>query len=120
VSGPVVPYADLALVTVDRRGQVTQLPAAPVRSYGPALRLSPDGRQLVMVIFTLTERGVWVYDVSREMLTPLARDGEAYGPAWFPDGRVAFGWLKDGRRSLAVQDADAGGTAPRGCSLRAS
>jgi Tol biopolymer transport system component len=30
---------------------------------------------------------------------------------WFPDGRrVAFGWLKDGRRSLAVQPAD--GTAP--------
>jgi len=109
VSGPVVPYADLALVTVDRRGQVTQLPAAPVRSYGPALRLSPDGRQLVMVIFTLTERGVWVYDLSREMLTPLplTLGSEAYGPQWFPDGRrIAFGWLKDGRRSLAVQPAD--------------
>jgi len=108
VSGPVVPYADLALVTVDRRGQVTRLPA-PVRSYGASVRLSPDGRQLVLLVYTLTERGVWVYDVSREMLTPLplTLGSEAYGPQWFPDGRrIAFGWLKDGRRSLAVQPAD--------------
>jgi eukaryotic-like serine/threonine-protein kinase len=112
VSSPVVPYPDKAPVTVDRRGQVTPT-RAPVGSYGPALRLSPDGRQLVMVVFTLTERGVWVYDLSRDTgLTPLARDGEAFGPDWFPDGRrVAFGWLKDGRRSLAVQPADADGTA---------
>jgi len=111
VAGPVAPYPDKAPVTVDRRGQVARSPEAPVRSYGPSVRLSPDGRQLVMVIFTLTERAVWVYDLSRETLRKLTPDGEAYGPIWFPDGRrVAFGWLKDGRRSLAVQPAD--GTAP--------
>jgi serine/threonine-protein kinase len=108
VPGPVVPYADLAVVTVDRRGQVARLPA-PVRSYGAAVRVSPDGRQLLVLAYTLTERGVWVYDLSREMLTPLplTLGSEAYGPQWFPDGRrIAFGWLKDGRRSLAVQPAD--------------
>jgi len=64
-----------------------------------------------VLVYTLTERGVWVYDLSRGTLTPLTLGSEAYGPAWFPDGRrVAFGWLKDGRRSLAVQSAD--GTAP--------
>jgi len=110
VPGPVVPYADLTLVTVDRRGQVARLPA-PVRSYGHSLRLSPDGRQLVLLVYTLTERGVWVYDLSRGTLSPLTLNSEAYGPAWSPDGRrIAFGWLKDGRRSLAVQPAD--GTAP--------
>jgi len=110
VPGPVVPYADLALVTVDRRGQVTRLPA-PVRSYGASVRLSPDGRQLVVLVYTLTERGVWVYDLSRGTLTPLTLGSEAYGPKWFPDGQhIVFGWLKDGRRSLAVQPAD--GTAP--------
>ena len=109
VAGPVAPYPDKAPATVDRHGQVARIPAAPVRSYGPAVRLSPDGRQLVMVIFTLTERAVWVYDLGRETLTPLplTLGSEAYGPKWFPDGqRVAFGWLKDGRRSLAVQSAD--------------
>ena len=104
VAGPVAPYPDKAPVTVDRRGQVARIPAAPVRSYGPSVRLSPDGRQLVMVIFTLTERAVWIYDLSRETLRKLTPDGEAYGLAWFPDGRrVAFGWLKDGQRFYLMQ-----------------
>jgi Tol biopolymer transport system component len=65
-----------------------------------------------MTMNSLTERGVWAYDISRGTLTPLARDGEAVRtPEWFPDGqRVAFGWLKDGPRSLVVQPAD--GTSP--------
>jgi serine/threonine-protein kinase len=113
VPGPVVPFLDKAPVTVDRHGGVTPLPEAPARSYASPLRLSPDGGQLIMLVNTLTERGVWAYHISRGTLTPLARDGEATGPRWFPDGRrVAFGWLKDGRRSLAVQPADADGTAP--------
>jgi serine/threonine-protein kinase len=45
VPGAVVPYPGARLVTVDRRGQVSPLPA-PVRSYGPAARVSPDGRRL--------------------------------------------------------------------------
>lgn len=110
VPGPVVPYPDARLVTVDRRGQVSPLPA-PVRSYGPATRVSPDGRRLAVMIRTLTDAGVWLYDVGRGTTTLLAGGGEAWIPIWSPDGRhLAFEWLADGRRALALQPAD--GTAP--------
>jgi Tol biopolymer transport system component len=109
VPSPVVPHPDRVLVTVDRRGEVARLPA-PTRSYAGALRVSRDGR-LVMVMYSLTERGLWVYDLSRGGLTRLPLDGEAAGLALSPDGRTAaFAWLKDGRRSLAVQSTD--GTVP--------
>jgi eukaryotic-like serine/threonine-protein kinase len=110
VPGPVVPYPDAGLVTVDRRGQITPLPA-PVRSYGLAVRVSPDGRRLAVTIQTLTEVGLWVYDMGRGPLTSLGGTGEVMWPTWSPDGRrLVFSWLSDGRRSLAVQPAD--GTAP--------
>jgi hypothetical protein len=66
----------MALVTLDRRGQVTVLPA-PVRSYGLPLRLAPDGRRLAVLIRTLSELGLWLYDLDRGMLTPMAGGGEA-------------------------------------------
>jgi len=108
--GPVVPYPDAALVVVDRRGQVSPL-QAPVRSYGTAARMSPDGRRLAVMIRSLTDVGVWLYDVSRGTTSVLAGGGEAWIPIWSPDGRrLAFAWLKDGRLAPAVQPSD--GTAP--------
>ena len=110
VPGPVVPYPGAKLVTVDRRGQVSPLPA-PARSYGPAARVSPDGRRLAVMIRTLTDAAVSLYDVDRGTTTLLAGGGEAWIPIWSRDGRnLAFAWLADGRRALAVQLAD--GTAP--------
>jgi len=104
--GPVAPHRDSVLVTVDRRGQISPLPA-PVRSYGPSVRLSPDGRRLAVVVRSLTEAGVWICDLARGSLTLLAGGGEAVWPVWEPDGRrLLFDWLTDGRRTLAAQPAD--------------
>jgi Tol biopolymer transport system component len=105
VPGPVVPYDDATLVTVDRQGRVSPL-AAPVRSY-KSVRLSPDHRRLAVAICDLTERGLWVHDLDRPgTLTPLNRDGEVMWPLWSPDGQhLLFGWLTGGRRSLATQVA---------------
>jgi serine/threonine-protein kinase len=73
--------------------------------------VSPDGRQLAVLIRTLSDAGVWLYDVGRETTTLLAGGGEAWIPIWSPDGRqLAFAWLADGRRALAMQSVD--GTAP--------
>jgi serine/threonine-protein kinase len=110
IAGAVAPARDAALVTVDRSGRVTML-HAPVRSYVPMLRVSPDGRQIALTIQTLTEVGLWSYDVGRGLLMPLHRSGEASWPIWSPDGRrLAFRWLTEGRFVLASLAAD--GSAP--------
>jgi hypothetical protein len=110
VPGSVVPYPEAILATVDRRGLVAPL-AAPVRSYAGLIQVSPDGRRLAVTVQTLTEEALWIYDLDRETLLPLARNGEVLWAAWMPDGRyLVFDWLSNGRRSLATQPAD--GAAP--------
>jgi Tol biopolymer transport system component len=112
VPGKVVPYPDAALVTVDRRGQVTPL-RAPVRSYSGRVCLSPDGRRLAVTVQGLTEVGLWGYDFDRGNLLPLDQSGEVDTPVWERNGqRILFQWLKDGRLSIAAQPAD-GSTAPQ-------
>ncbi len=108
--GPVALVRESGLATVDRSGHVSTLPA-PMRDYGSTVRLSPDGRRLAVTILTLTEIGLWQYDLSRGALTPLAGGGEVSSPRWSPNGqRLVFDWFKDGQWSLAELPAD--GTAP--------
>ncbi|MGE5199680.1 MAG: TolB family protein, partial [Rhodospirillaceae bacterium] len=110
IPGPGDLARESRLVAVDRAGRVSALPA-PAREYGDEVRLSPDGRRLAVTIKAFTEFGPWVYDLGRRTLTPLAGGGEAYGPAWMPDGqRLLFFWRAAGQWSLVSQPAD--GTAP--------
>lgn len=110
IRSPVVEYPDTVLVTVDRRGQVTRLPAAP-RPYCPSVRVSPDGRRLAVATQTSTLGGIWVYDLGRNPLTPVSMGGETELVTWSPnDGRrLVFDWLADGRRSLAWMPSDGSG-----------
>jgi eukaryotic-like serine/threonine-protein kinase len=97
------PDREATLVTVDRRGRVSALPA-PGRNYAGPVRLSPDGRQLAVPVRTATEQGIWLYDLERSVLSPVHRGGEANWPGWSRDGRhVIFRWLDDGRDSLVFQ-----------------
>ncbi|MGE5358106.1 MAG: protein kinase domain-containing protein [Bacteroidales bacterium] len=103
--GPVVPYPDTSLVTVDRGGRVSALPA--VRAYARGVRLSPDGRRVAVAIQSITNRGLWLYDLSRDVVTPLAFGGEAYGPRWSPDRQhLVFSGLLNGRLAIMSQPAD--------------
>ena len=102
-----------SLVTVDRQGRLTRLPAEP-RSYGAPVRLSPDGRQLAVTIGALDELGLWVYDLGRPNLTPRAvhRGDDAIWPAWSRDGRqIAFLQI-NGRFSLVTKPADSDPSTP--------
>jgi len=99
-----------ALVAVDRHGHVLPL-NAPVKSYGYRVRLSPDGRQLVVNVQGAHDISLWTYDLVRSTLTPVFQDGEATGPVWTPDGQyLTFWWNSQGRRSAARRRVD--GTTP--------
>ena len=108
VAAPPASYPAKLLVGVDRLGHVSPLAGAPVRSYGPVVRVSPDGRQLAVTVQTLSEAGMWIYDMGRGTLKLLAGGGDALYPLWSPDGhRLVFDWVANGRYSLAMQSADA-------------
>ena len=108
VTNPAVPGLTSQLVKVSRRGEVAPVPA-PARNIG-AVRLSRDGRRLALEVGTGSGLDIWIYDVGRGSLHPVMREGEAQWCAWSPDGRLFFGWLHDGRRSVASLPADSDGT----------
>jgi serine/threonine-protein kinase len=105
IGSPLVEYPDAHLVRVDRYGRVTRLPAES-RPYFEMVRVSPDRRRLLVATRTSATGGLWLYDLERATLTPV-RDrmnqtgGESSNFTWWSrDGRIAFDWLADGRRSL--------------------
>jgi len=71
------------------------------------VRVSPDGRRLAVTVQTLSDSGVWVYDLVRGTLTCEPGAGRRTPPSGHPNGRrLVFDWLTGGRFSLAVQPAD--------------
>ena len=79
-----IPHPQDVPVWVDRTGGEQPL-KAPSRLYF-APRLSPDGRRLAVVI-QADRSDVWVYDLSREVLSRLTFEGGNGAPLWTPDGR---------------------------------
>ena len=96
VRSPLVEYPDTALVRVDRRGQITRLPAE-ARPYGLTVRVSPDGRRLAVTVITSTAGGLWVYDLESRMLTPIHRAGLTTFSTW---------WSANGRRLVRPYEVE--------------
>jgi serine/threonine-protein kinase len=89
--GGIIPNLKNLLVWEDRSGNEKPI-SFQVRAYF-APRLSPDGQKIVYK--TLGTVGyIWVYDVGRDISTPVVSKGFASPPIWTPDGnKIFFGWF---------------------------
>jgi len=109
IPGPAPAYPERELVWVDRHGVVSSTGAPRVSGWGATL--SPDGRLVVLGVFTLAGERVWIYDLARRTLSVVNTEADASWENWSHDGqRVIFRVLSQGRFSLAWQRID--GTRP--------
>ena len=88
-----------ALMWVSRSGEYEIL-GSPPRGYASPHQ-SPDGRLVAVVIEEDDSPQVHLYDLTRDVLAPLTREGRNLHPVWTPDGRrVVFGSRRDDGNGL--------------------
>jgi serine/threonine-protein kinase len=106
IPGAVDDYPEATLVAFDRTGRVHEL-GAPVRRYNWKVSVSPITRRLAVVVRTVTEAGIWLYDLDRATLTPWNQEGETTHLVWSPDGeQLVYRSLAEGRWVLAMRPVD--------------
>jgi WD40 repeat protein len=114
VPGPMYgSFAQRQIVFVDRKG-TTQALQLQQDSYG-ALRISPDGRQLVFDTDDGREANVWVYELAGgSPPRKLTLTGKSRFPIWSADGRrVVYQSDREGDAGLFWQLADGTGQPER-------
>ena len=98
-----------SLVRLDANGNAEDLGFAP-QIFG-SMQLSPDGRQLAIVINDPGEE-IYVYDLERKIRRRLASEGRNQAPVWTNDGRsivyVSRSEGDDDRDSIVVVPAGGG------------
>ena len=106
------PTFELTLAWVNRSGQMEPLRQALGLNGMP--RLSPDGRQVAMIMTGQGSSGgdVWVRDLDRDLDSRLTVTGPNLYPIWTQDGtRVTFASSRGGRYRVFWQPVDTSGTA---------
>jgi serine/threonine protein kinase/Tol biopolymer transport system component len=111
--GPPIAAPQSVVIRLDRQGVEKPLPL-PAAWYGD-LRLSPDGKTLVLGKCDGPSCKLVLYDLQRNLLTPLTSDpGRFFNPVWSPDGRrLAYSGFAVGAPTLYVKNADGSGRAER-------
>jgi len=102
-----------SLVWVDREGVAEPLSSPPGPFWSP--RLSPDGTRIAFGNFGFEQIDIWLYEISRSILTRVTFEESSEGEAlWTPDGaRITFASDKSGRGSIYWIPADGSGAAER-------
>jgi len=74
---------------VDANGKKEPLRAKPGAYSNP--HVSPDGKEITMVVADGSNTDVWAYDTQRDAMRRLTFGGGAYAqPIWSPDGKYVF------------------------------
>jgi serine/threonine-protein kinase len=95
------------LVWVDRTGSTQPVTRIP-RAYASP-RMSPDGREIVVNVTDETP-GVWLYDLKRDTLSPLAVEGRNSAPVLTSDGQsVIYNSIRNGSEGLWMRRVDGSG-----------
>jgi Tol biopolymer transport system component len=101
------PAATDRLVWVDRKGAVQPV-TSRLNAYAYP-RVLPDGRRVVMEVDDRTP-GLWLYDATRDTLSPLAVEGRDAGPVLTPDGEaVIYVSIRNGSEGLWMRRVDGSG-----------
>lgn len=97
------------LAWVNRKGGVAPL-GAPTKDYQPRVRLSPDGKHVVVVIVTEDSYDVWTYDILHGSLTRFTFEGDNVSPTMSRDGqRIAFSKYRTETISIMAKTVDGSG-----------
>jgi serine/threonine protein kinase/Tol biopolymer transport system component len=84
--------SQMSIQWLDTSGKTQPLLNKPGTFQHP--KLSPDGEHLAVRNNERAGAGIWVYDLRRDTLTPLAMETTAAYPVWTPDGKyVVYGTL---------------------------
>ncbi|MFI5251696.1 MAG: protein kinase [Bacteroidota bacterium] len=97
------------LALIDRNGTTSILPA-PSQNYMEP-RISPDGKQVAVVIGSAKDYDIWLYDMQRHTMSRFTFGGINRSPVWSPDSkRIAYSYNETGNRKIIIRQADGGGT----------
>jgi hypothetical protein len=80
---PVVPQARRTIAWVDPSGRSTPLPIEPRPFWTP--RLSPDERQIAVVVEEQKASHIWVYRLDNGTFSRLTSEGRNWAPVWSRD-----------------------------------
>jgi Tol biopolymer transport system component len=102
------------LVWVDRRGQVVGRAVDEPIDRPREVRLSPDGRRLVIVTGEPNTGSLWIYNFDGRPPLPLTKEDGSEAPVWSPDGKqVAFMSSRGGSYDAFALPADGSAVEPQ-------